>query len=62
MHTEHTSQLLFKILDAGRGAILVNPICGLLNSGEKCLLIFIIDLASETLLVTELVLDTIDER
>ena len=43
-------------------AVLVNPICGILNGGKYCLLVSVINLATKTLLVTELALEAIDER
>ena len=41
--------------------MLVDPVCGLLNSGKERFLILVADLATETFLVAKLGLDTIDE-
>ncbi len=56
------AELLFQVLGAGAGAVLVNPVGGVLDSLEDGLLILIRELATETLLVTELGLKAIDER
>jgi hypothetical protein len=61
MHVRLTSQLLFKILNAGGGAVLVDPVSGLLDGRKECLLIVVANLASKALLVTKLGLDTINE-
>lgn len=54
------SQLLLEVFDASAGAVLVDPVRGVLNGGEDGLLVVVRELATETLLVTELALEAVD--
>lgn len=56
----HFSQLLLEVLDAGAGAVLVDPIGGVLDGGKDSLLVVVGELATETFLVTELALEAVD--
>ena len=58
---KHTSQLLFEILSAGARAVLLNPVGGVLDGRQEGLLVVITEFPTETFLIAELVLETVDE-
>jgi hypothetical protein len=55
-------QLLLKLLCGSALAIVIDPLCSLLDSGEDGLLVIIIELTAEARLVGELGLEAVNER
>jgi hypothetical protein len=51
--------LLVKVLGDGGGGVLLEPVLSLLDSLEKSLLVVLVDLAAETVVVVELVLERV---
>ena len=52
-------ELLVEVLGDGVGRVLLEPVLGLLDGLEKGLLVIVLDLATETLLVVDLVLEAV---
>jgi len=60
-NTLDLGQLLFEVFSAGVRAILVNPVRGVLDRVKYCLLVLVAEFTTETILVAELSLETINE-
>jgi hypothetical protein len=52
-------ELLIEVLGAGLSGVLIKPVLGLLDSLEKGVLVVVLDLATKTLLVVDLVLEAV---